>query len=128
MDMLKVCGAAVCAAVLALVLRSVRREVSIAAALAAGTLISVLILPRLQEVVQGITAISRAGGLSDTYLLQLLRVCGVSLLMDFAAQTCRDAGENGLAMKVELAGRVTLIALSLPFMQALLTQILSLSS
>ena len=59
---------------------------------------------------------------------QLLRVCGVSLLMDFAAQTCRDAGENGLAMKVELAGRITLIALSLPFMQALLVQILSLSS
>ena len=128
MDMLKLCGAAVCAAVFSLVLRNVRREVGIAAALAAGTLIALMTLPQLQEVVQGITAISRAGGLSDVYLMQLLRVCGVSLLMDFAAQTCRDAGENGLAMKVELAGRITLIALSLPFMQALLTQILSLSS
>ena len=128
MDMLRLCGAAVCAAVFSFVLRGVRREVGIASALAAGTLIALLTLPRLQEVVQGITAIARAGGLSDTYLKQLLRVCGVSLLMDFAAQTCRDAGENGLAMKVELAGRITLIALSLPFMQALLVQILSLSS
>ena len=126
--MLKLCGAAVCAAIFALILRSVRKEVSMAASLAAGILISALALPRLQEVVQGITHISRAGGLSDPYFQQLLRVCGVSLLMDLAAQTCRDAGESGLAMKVELAGRITLIALSLPFMQALLTQILSLSS
>ena len=57
----------------------------------------------------------------------LLKIGGISLLMDFAAQTCRDAGENGLALKVELAGRVMLILLALPFMQALLTQILSLS-
>ena len=47
--------------------------------------------------------------------------------MDFAAQTCRDAGEDGLALKVELAGRVMLIALSLPVMQTLLTQIMSLA-
>ena len=53
---------------------------------------------------------------------------GISLLTDFAAQTCRDAQEDGLAMKVELAGRVMLIALALPVMQALLTQIMSLAS
>ena len=47
--------------------------------------------------------------------------------MDFAAQTCRDANEDGLAMKVELAGRVMLIALALPVMRTLLVQILSLS-
>ena len=57
----------------------------------------------------------------------LLKVGGISLLTDFAAQTCRDAGEDGLALKVELAGRVMLIALALPVMEALLSHILSLS-
>ena len=47
--------------------------------------------------------------------------------MDFAAQTCRDAGEEGLAMKTELAGRVMLLTLALPAMQTLLTQLLSLA-
>lgn len=58
---------------------------------------------------------------------QLLKVGGISLLADFAAQTCRDAEEPGLAMKVEFAGRVILISLALPVMLALLTQIMSLS-
>ena len=47
--------------------------------------------------------------------------------MDFAAQTCRDASEEGLALKVETAGRVMLLSLSLPVMRTLLSQILSLS-
>jgi len=63
----------------------------------------------------------------DSYISQLLKIGGISLLMDFAAQTCRDAGEDGLALKVETAGRVMLIGLSLPVMEALLTQIMSLS-
>lgn len=127
MDMLRLCGLGVCAAVMAMVLRRMKPEFGHAAALAAGVLIAGLILPELAEVVHGVAGVAAAGGLSDSYIAQLMKICGVSLLMDFAAQTCRDAGENGLAMKVELAGRVTLMSLSLPFMQALLSGVLSLA-
>lgn len=127
MDMLKLAGFAVCGAIMAMLLRRMKPEAGTALSIAAGAMLALLLLPTLQEAVSGIASLARAGGLSDGYMAQLLKVGGVSLLMDFAAQTCRDAGENGLAMKVELAGRVTLIALALPFMQALLVQIMSLS-
>lgn len=127
MDMLKLCGVAICGALTALAVRRMKPESGMITALAAGVLLSLMLLPRLTEVIRGVTEIAQLGGLADGYLGQLLKVCGVSLLIDFAVQTCRDAGEAGLAAKVELAGRATLIALALPFMQALLTQILSLS-
>ena len=127
MDLLRLCGLGVCAAVMAMLLRRMKPEFGQAVALAAGVLMAALLLPQLAQVIQGIVGIAGSGGLSEGYIAQLLRICGISLLMDFAAQTCRDAGESGLAMKVELAGRVTLIGLSLPFMQALLTGILSLA-
>lgn len=127
MDMLRLAGFGMGAAVMAMLLRRMKPEIGAAAAIAAGLLLAGLALPQLAQVVQGVAEIARTGGLQEGYVTQLLKVCGVSLLMDFAAQTCRDAGEGGLAMKVELAGRVALISLSLPFMQALLTQILSLS-
>lgn len=112
---------------MALLLRRMKPEIGLAASVAGSVLLVSLLLPQLAEVVQGIAAIARMGGLADSYISHLLRVCGISLLADFAAQTCRDAGEDGLARKVELAGHVTLMALALPFMQALLQQILSLS-
>ena len=127
MDMLRLTGFGVSAALMALLLRRLKPEVGLAASLAAGVLLCGLVLPHLAQLLQGLESIARAGGLADGYMAQLLKVCGVSLLTDFAAQTCRDAGEVGLAVKVELGGRVALLALSLPFMEALLTQIMSLS-
>ena len=127
MDMLRLTGFGVSAALMALLLRRLKPELGLAASLAAGVLLCGLVLPHLAQLLQGLESIARAGGLADGYMAQLLKVCGVSLLTDFAAQTCRDAGEAGLAVKVELGGRVALLALSLPFMEALLTQIMSLS-
>lgn len=127
MDMLKTAGLAVCAALCALLLRRMRPEISTGISLAGGAIILALCLPVLMEIVRGLTSLARQGGVQDTYLTQLLKVAGVSLLSDFAAQTCRDAGEEGLAVKTELAGRVMLLSLALPAMRTLLSAILALS-
>ena len=95
--------------------------------MAAGALAALMVLPQLAQIVDGVTALATLGGVADSYMTPLLKIGGISLLMDFSAQACRDAGEDGLAMKVDLAGRVMLIALALPVMHTLLTQILSLS-
>lgn len=127
MDALQFAGFAVCAAAMALIMRRLRPEAATVLVIAAGTLVGIMILPQLGQIVSGVAALAQAGGVQDGYMSQLLKVGGISLLMDFAAQTCRDAGEDGLAMKTELAGRVMLIALALPVMCTLLEQIMSLS-
>ena len=118
---------AVCAAALALVMRRLRPESAPVLVIAAGTLSALLILPQLAGIVTDVTTLACMGGVQEGYMTQLLKIAGISLTMDFAAQTCRDASEEGLARKVELAGRVMLISLSLPVMHTLLSQILSLS-
>lgn len=127
MDVMRMAGVSILAAITALLLRRLRPEAGMAVSIAAGVMLLALAVPFLLQVVSGVTALSRQGGISDSYLSQLLKVAGISLLTDFAAQTCRDAGEDGLALKTELAGRVMLITLALPAMQTLLGQILSLA-
>lgn len=127
MEAVQIAGFAVCAAALALILRRLRPESATVLVIAAGALAGLMVLPQLGQIVSGISALASSGGVQEGYVSQLVKIGGISLLMDFAAQTCRDAGEDGLALKVELAGRVMLIALSLPVMQTLLTQIMSLS-
>ena len=127
MNALQIAGFAVCAAAIALVMRRLRPEAATVLVIAAGALASLMVIPQLGQIVSGVASLASEGGIQDGYMTQLLKVGGISLLMDFAAQTCRDAEEDGLAMKVELAGRVMLIALALPVMQSLLAQIMSLS-
>ena len=127
MDYMKIVALALCGAALALVLRRMRPEMGTAVVITAGLLALLLALPSLVQLLNGLASLAQSGGVSGGYLTQLLKVTGVSLLMDFAAQTCRDAGEESLAMKTELAGRIMLLSLALPFMQSLLGQVLSLS-
>ena len=127
MDAMKLAALVVCAAVCALILRRLRPEMGAVFSITAGILVLLLALPLIQQVMAGLSALANSGGVHDSYMARLLKAAGVSLLMDFAAQTCRDAGEEALAMKAELAGRIMLLSLALPFMQALLGHMLSLS-
>lgn len=128
MDVIGAAGLAIAAAVGALVLRGMRAEMGMAAAMTGGILLLLTALPHLAGIAGEITAMAKAANLRSSYLRQLMKVAGVSLLMDFAAQTCRDAGEEGLAMKAELAGRVMLLALAMPSMKMVLEQVLSLAA
>lgn len=127
MDLLKTAGLAVCAALCALILRRLRPEMSTAVSLSGGAIVLILCTPALADIMNTLTDLAQQGGIPEGYLTQLLKVAGVSLLADFAAQTCRDAGEEGLAVKTELAGRIMLLSLALPAMRTLLSSILSLS-
>ena len=127
MDAMKIAGFAIASALLLLMLRQIKPEAGIACAVCAGALLLLMLLPGLKQIMEGVVSLSQQSGVKPVYLSQLLKITGVSLLMDFAAQTCRDAGEQGLAMKTELAGRVMILTLALPAMQTLLRQILSLA-
>ncbi|MBQ2929316.1 MAG: stage III sporulation protein AD [Clostridia bacterium] len=108
-------------------MRRLRPESATVLVIGAGLLLALAALPQLGEIVSGVAAMAGTGSVQAGYMTQLLKVGGISLLMEFAAQTCRDANEDGLALKVEFVGRVMLIALALPVMRTLLTQIMSLS-
>lgn len=127
MSVMRIAGFSVASALAVLLLRRSRPEIGIVAALAAGVLLLSIATPMIGQLISSITSMAEMGGVKSSYLAQLLKVAGISLLMDFAAQTCRDAGEDGLAAKAELAGRVMLLTLALPAMQTLLNQLFSLS-
>ena len=47
----------------------------------------------------------------------LFKSAGVCLLCSCASEMCRDCGENSLGSKIELAGKCTLTAFSLPLIK-----------
>lgn len=126
MTVFRIAGFCVAAALGLLLLRQFRPDIASAASIAAGCVLLLLATPYLAQVLTSLTDLADTGGVSETFLAQLMKVAGISLLMDFSAQTCRDAGETGLALKTELAGRIMLLTLALPAMQALLSQFMSL--
>ena len=90
---------AVTAAVLALTLRPKNSELALLLTVSAAV------------TVRQIVAVS---GVSTGYLAIMLKVIGICLLTEFAANTCRDAGSSALAANVTLAGKLLVTAAALP--------------
>ena len=106
----------VAGALLSSLLRPMKPEMALVTALATGALAISLCIEPLGEAVTALEGLSGKAGLSAASTQLILRAVGISLVADFAAQLCRDAGESALSGRVELAGRVALLALSTPLL------------
>lgn len=117
MNIVGIAGIAVCAAVIAAMLRRYHQEYAVLLSIAAGIVILLEIFANVTPAMKQIRTLFSASGLSTDYLLILMKTLGISFLAQFAADSCRDAGENALASKMELAGKISIVVLSLPLFE-----------
>lgn len=119
-------GLALAAAVACMVVRVQQPQLAGVCSAAAGIMILAAALGSLQDVQQIFTRLSALGGLNEGYLSTLLKVLGMSFASELASQTCEDLGERGLALKVGLAGKLCVFAITAPLLMELLEMILEL--
>ncbi|MEG2605172.1 MAG: SpoIIIAC/SpoIIIAD family protein [Clostridia bacterium] len=119
-------GLAVAAAVLCMVVRAQQPQMASLCALAAGAMLLLSALESASTVQTVFARLTVLGGLQEGYLGTLLKVLGVSFAAELAAQTCQDMGEGGLSLKVNLAGKLCVFALTAPMLLSLLEMILEL--
>ena len=109
--------AGICLALLtaaaALLLRRHDPEIALLLAVGGCVLLTLSALPALKEAVAYLEQTVPDGAAAEC-LPVLLRVAGLVLLSRFGAELCRDAGQNALAMKVELLGCALGLTAALP--------------
>ena len=126
MEMLQIAGFSVLAAFMALSIRKLNADMSLILALAAGVILLGIAVLKLTGIVSVLHSLASAAGLNSAYLQTLLKVIGIATLAQFAAQTCRDAGEEGLALKVEFTSKAILLSLLAPIVVSIVRVILEL--
>ena len=114
MNLFSVIGIAIAATVISVILKQSRPEFALLVSICTGIFVFLFVLDELKPVVDWLVNLSGRYGTVSRYFAPLLKVLGIAYLAQFAAQFCRDAGENALALKVELAGKVIILGLSIP--------------
>ncbi len=120
MDIFRIVGIGISAAVLAALLRQRRPEIAVQVSLAAAAVIFLAAAPYLKTVLEMFRDISNQIGLDIKYITVILKVIGIAYITQFGAELCRDAGEGAVASKIEFAGKVIIMTLSMPVMYKLL--------
>lgn len=113
-EILRLCGFGLLAAVLCAVVRQLKPESAVFVNIAAGLMILIYAAKTLAPSVSAIGELADTAGISGEFAEVLLKALAISYITSLSADVARDAGENALGTKLELAGRVSIAAISLP--------------
>jgi len=127
MEIFQLVGLGLTATFIIVVVRQAQsKEIALLISLVAGALIFLLLVDRIAAVVQVLSDLSDRAGINRFYLTTVLKIIGIAYVGEFGAQVCRDAGENAIASKVELATKVLIMVLAIPIIVAILESIVKL--
>ncbi len=128
MEIFQIAIFGITASIILLVLRKERPELAMAFSLVAGLSVFLAVMPALSSVISSFSAIAAESGLGPLYFGIILKVLAISYIADLGASICRDAGENLVASRVEMAGKVLILLCSIPVIQGVVDLIRTLLS
>lgn len=123
MSIMQIVALAVVAVVLIVIVRQERPELALQLSMVAGLIITVFVVWKLAGIVKVLERLALRADLNMVFLGALLKIIGIAYIAEFGTQVCRDAGENALAIKVELAGKVTILILAVPIISTIVSTV-----
>ncbi len=124
MEIVKIIGIALSAVIITIIVKQYKPEFAIYISLIAGVLILFLIMDKLFSIVNLLTNFANKVNGSKEFLKILLKITGIAFLTEFAVSVCKDAGENAIATKVDISGKVLIISMSIPIISSMLETLL----
>ena len=123
MDIIKIIGIAFIAVIIIVILKQYRPEFAIYASIIAGVLILTLASGTLSGIIDMINSISSKTNINSDFLVILIKITGIAILTEFAVSICKDSGESAIASKVDIGGKIIIISMSIPIINALIDMV-----
>lgn len=105
---------------LALQFKSGKSEYGIYVSLAVSLFLFLCMLSRLEIFVQTVKKIADCIKLDAGQMSILLKMAGVTYVAEFASGICKDAGYQNIAVQIEIFTKLTILAIGMPVLLALL--------
>ncbi|CUH97436.1 putative membrane protein [Propionispora sp. 2/2-37] len=126
MDIIQIIGIGFVVTLLSLIIRRERPEIALQLTLALSAIIFLLILAKINTVLNLFRDLAEKANISQLYLNTILKIIGIAYIAEFGAQVCRDAGEGAIAGKIELAGKVMVMVMAIPIIVLVLDTVVRL--
>ena len=120
-DIIKIIGAAMITAITTILLKASKPELSFAVLLTGVIVILLFLLDLLKGSLSVLNSIATTTGVQNGLIRILLKIVGVGYLTEFSAGVLIDFGASSVADKVILGGKLTVLLLSVPIIESLLS-------
>ena len=124
MDMIKIVAIGISGAVLSLVLKEYKPVFSVCVGILTAVLIFLLVLSRISYALEVAGMLADRLSIDTEYIAIIIRIIGISYVARLGSEICRDAGQNAVAQKIDIAGKIMIVAASIPILTSVLNLLL----
>ncbi|SMF10428.1 stage III sporulation protein AD [Paenibacillus barengoltzii] len=126
MEIIQVVGLGLIATVLVLVVKEQKPMFAFLIAASTGVLIFLYLIGKIGGIIEVLEDLAERSGVQMIYLKTILKIIGIAYIAEFGAQIVRDAGQESIASKIEMAGKVLIMVLAIPIISIIIETVIKL--
>lgn len=126
MNILQLLGCGFLTLVVYLVLAEYKSSAGLFVVTAFGAIVMLQAADQLRQIIDTLLGLGMQANINTAYFTVMVKMIGIAWITEFLCQTCRDAGSNALAIKLEFAAKVSILLLIFPVVVELLHTVIQL--
>lgn len=124
--LIKIALTGIAVSILIFLLKGFKSDFAPALAVVGSVVLLGAVLTLIDGAADAVKELFQSSELESEHVKNLLKIIGAAYIVDFSASLCRDMGEASMASKIELAGRIFIVLLAVPWAQTLIGAVKSL--
>ena len=125
-EIVQIVGLGLIATFLVLVLKEQKPVFAFLLTIFVGVLIFLFLVGQIGRIISMLQELAANADLNMIYVETILKIIGIAYIAEFGAQITRDAGQGAIASKIELAGKVLILLMAIPIINAIIKTVIGL--
>jgi len=121
MTVVKIAAIVIVAAILSLIVRQYKGEYSLVIQLSGILLVILVALSTISSLFEQITSVMTDSQIDSEFVNLIIKILGISVIIELSADICRDTGNSALASNVEFLGKIIILSMTFPMIKTLVT-------
>lgn len=126
MEVIKIVGVSIFVVIMIIILKNYRPEMALVLSIITGIGIMLYAISKMSSVINVLNDLVSKSGVNTDFLLIIIKVIGIAYIVEFGKNVCIDAGQSSIATKLEMAGKVVIVVLTIPLVSSLVNVLVGL--
>lgn len=126
MDMIQIVGIGLISTILILIIKEQKPLFAFLLTVTTSVIIFLFLAGKIGTVITMLEDLAERSGVQIIYLKTVLKIIGIAYIAEMGAQVVRDAGQESIASKIEMAGKVLILVLAVPIIGIIIETVLKL--
>lgn len=124
-EIIKIVGVGILSLIAFLIIKPLKPELAIFISMVGSVVVLSMCIDGVTQLIATMTSFVEKTGINTGLFACVLKVVGVGYIIEFASNLCANAGNSNLAEVITLAGKISILVISMPILTSLIDIIMA---